>query len=211
MYKATASSGWQGVGTALVGISVGREYHEGEKLKSYLRWTNKRFQRCIIRLCDTGLWRRINPDNPQQGYATGAAWGDTWFMRNLPIIQEVFDTMPIIVRWAELLAHPNYEQSLKAIQSLYQDSPTFRDALMSDAQNYVKRNNLPQKEVFKSMDYLMEEFAIDHLMAQKQPLAHIYPGSPLVSKQVMIEQVDLSYTCIKIGFKRRKEPLPLAA
>jgi tRNA-dependent cyclodipeptide synthase len=161
--------------TAVLPISVGKEYHEGEKFIATLKSVEKRFARCDILIADT-LQRHNHED---ENRAECLYRGDEWLKRN----QSVIDSLNIpckIFRWDDCLMRPNYDSSYETILEFFESSITFRKSVKRDIIQFAVRNNKRNDiSVYqKSLNYILEELSVLlSFCVEKEYHFVVYPGS----------------------------------
>lgn len=159
--KPLKKAGNQAVTTARLDISVGMEYHEGEKLKATVDWAKNKYQKVIVSVADS--LQRYNLNN---NYALSIRLGDEWIERNKDAIEGCF-----VQRWDSILNHLFYDIGL--VKNLYVNDLAFR-LLIEDQINSLK---LVKSSKESSVEYLLEEIAGFAVLFRTQPAVDIYPGS----------------------------------
>jgi len=110
-------------------ISVGQQYHEGEKFNSSIKLVNKHFSFCNILVGDT-LQRhtlRINhPDiSVSDSYYLAKNSGEMWIERNMQYISTL--TIPHkISRWDEWLKQDKYQYYSNKVSELYNNDSKYK-------------------------------------------------------------------------------------
>jgi tRNA-dependent cyclodipeptide synthase len=183
--KVKNGAGWQGSSTARLHISVGQEYHKGEKLKATFNWVSNRFDKVIICVNDT--LQRYNLEyqgmSPEDAYRVSEIAGSKWIEENLSAIRSMNTTVQVF-RWEDWTGHPDYASKLEEVNALYQDNKTFRDEMDQEIIEYWERN----KESFSgdfdkfrelSTSYFLEETTAFFLMYDEETAVNVYPGSTL--------------------------------
>lgn len=189
--KVKNGRGWNSYSTARFQISVGQEYHEGDKFKATMQWAKHRFEKVIICVNDTLQRHNYLYDgsvlNSEQAFLKAEAAGREWLERNLFAIR----TLPNfeIYRWEEWRSLPEYEDQYKEVISLYTANSDFRDTINQEIKFFWDRKKartraqeLPDYGQFKkaSTDYLIEETVAFFLMFQEERAVDVYPGSILL-------------------------------
>lgn len=189
MLKVKNGAGWRTFDKARLQISVGQEYHEGEKFLATLSWTNERFDKVIICVNDTLQRHNLEFDGhtPDEAFALSLAAGQQWIERNSEIIHQLSNYE--LMRWEEWRTQPAYEYGLAIMKRLYKDNDSFRNEVNNEIESFwsrtLKRNDAPNAsryEDFKkhSLNYLLEECAIFQMMFARDKAVDIYPGSTLL-------------------------------
>lgn len=204
--KVKNGSGWQGSSACRLHISVGQEYHEGEKLKATFNWVSHRFERVIICVNDT-LQRynfRYQGHSSEDAYRLAEQAGSEWISRNLAEIQNI-DAKVEIFRWEDWTEHPDFKRTLQQVTERYDYDKEFKDTLDSDVLAYWERNSLKGSfEDFKKLStkYYLEETAAFFIMYDEETATNIYPGSTLLPNK--FHPNDGGFT--RIDFKRNRQP-----
>ena len=192
--KPLKKGGDQSLGVARLDISVGMEYHEGEKLKATVDWAKRRFETVIVSVADS--LQRYNLDN---NYSLSMALGDQWLARNKDIIEGCR-----VQRWDDVIQHRLYD--IGRVQDLYLRNTAFR-LLIEDQIDSLKLQKAPRDA---SVEYLLEEIAGFAVLFKTQPAIDIYPGSFLrvwdAFRQNLIPQsprILSSASTLQIGLLRR--------
>lgn len=187
--KVKNGAGWRAFDKARLQISVGQEYHEGEKLLATLSWTDERFDKLIICVNDTLQRHNFEFDGhaPDEAFALSLAAGQEWIERNSEMIRKLGNYE--LVRWENWRTDPAYEYGLTVMNRLYQNNASFRSEVDNEIENFwsrmQKRDDAPgasRYEEFRkhSLNYLLEECAIFQLMFARDKAVDIYPGSTLL-------------------------------
>lgn len=210
--KVKNGAGWRAYDQARLQISVGQEYHEGEKLLATLQWAAERFEKVIICVNDT-LQRHnfeFEGQTPAQAFATAEAAGRQWIERNFSLISRV--PRREIIRWEEWRTDPAYAAGLEIMNRLYDENRNFRTDVENEAESFwtraLKRDQAPAAERhddFKrhSTAYLLEECAVFQLMFARDRAVDIYPGSTLLPCKLGTAQDLGSRGYTRIDFRRK--------
>lgn len=194
-YKLRHSSpwNWQDFDTVRLEISVGQDYHEGEKLKTAAAWARQNFSRAVLIVGD-----RIQGYNLSivEGLSLAVAFGratrkgDEWLERN----QEAIKGMEI-TRWHDWLSNPAYPANRAAVDALYDNNLRFRDHIDNTVEGFWWRRNAPTgfNERFKklSREFLLEETAVFATSYKELGGISAYPGSFLETWEMFVnESID---------------------
>ena len=173
--------------SCLLTISVGQEYHEGDKFEATIELINKTFEQCKIMLYD-GLQRYTmtlhNPGLPDQFLNAAISEGDEWLKRNAPNYKQL-DILTEIIRWDHWLKHPDFfekkQMVIQAIQNIKEYNQAFEDTIHQYLSRYTKR--LPHGTYFNKkhayftcLSYLIEECAALCLWHETQCDYEVYPN-----------------------------------
>ena len=149
----------------IIHISVGQEYHEGEKFLSTMDLINKTFKSCTIMLCDTLQRHSLRMKHPELSedeiYNKALALGDEWLKRNSGAYKHLsIDSK--IMRWDEWLNHPDYAKYRKQIDELYNTNIDYKNKIHSTINKFLERQGLSNDEMsFKLCEaYILEECPI---------------------------------------------------
>lgn len=203
-YRAQVKShcGWQKFDRARFGISVGKEYHEGEKLKAALDWALPRFKYIEVRVSDTlQRYNLAGGDTPWNHLISRQA-GDAWLARNSHILEKVSGLH--LFRWDDVLNDPNFLASQALIDARLQSDPTFLAAVEEDVAAYAGRTG---RDLEICRAFVREELAVFNLLQDCRPAAEVYPGSFLHSRHAL--RGDFNST--RINFVRVKPRSDIAA
>ncbi len=187
--KVKNGAGWRAFDIARLQISVGQEYHEGEKLLATLDWANERFDKIIICVNDT-LQRHnfeFKGHTTDEAFALSEEAGRHWIERNLNPIRQLPNYE--IIRWEKWRTDPAYNYGLDTMKRLYTQNNIFKADVDQEIDSFwqraLKRENHPDNSDYEkfrqhSLSYLLEECAIFQLMFARDEAVDIYPGSTLL-------------------------------
>lgn len=152
---------------AVLFISVGQLYHEGSKFLATIALINKYpFVQCDIVMADTlQRFNHYGRMSEQEARILSKKSGDDWLKRNDSALS-IFKIKHKIIRWDELLLHPDYNDLKKCILKEYQINSTYTLALHSNVETYIERlqslnPGCDVKNLFKfGVEYLIEECPI---------------------------------------------------
>lgn len=210
---------WHGYKTVRLEISVGQNYHEGEKLACTINWATSRFDNVVI-LCNDTLQRynfalQVNDHSPEDFLNHTRLMGSQWIERNESSLSNV-----AIARWDDWINLPQFNRALKDAWNLYENNHQFQIAVNHSISEVYKRRlskgliSQEQHERFQSLslDYLMEETAGLALAYENFPGVSAYPGSFLemwrmfVGRPIEGPLKGLSNAhCIRIDFDRKNQ------
>lgn len=179
---------WHQKTACILPISLGHNYHEGEKLESLFYWANKRFDTLIINLGDT-LHRH---NLMRSGYSAEDAFrqslqlGEEWLVRNTPLMERQINKPCIMTRWSDWIFNPEYNDLEAAMRQHYEESENFRQALHSDINRFNNRQETDAATKIsdnivcaKSVDYLLEEATVNILIARQYQPIRAYPADDM--------------------------------
>lgn len=155
----------------LLAISVGQASQEGDRLLGTLEKISANFKTCTILIADTLQRHNYEETHDQEkAYQAAKKHGDIWLhthQKYLDIINFPFK----IIRWDQILNHPDYPTYLQKIDDLYATSDMFKDAVDQTAFNYACKHKRPINK-----KYILEECA--QLLLMKNNIFNflIYPS-----------------------------------
>ncbi len=179
-----AGTNWQDYDTARLEISVGQDYHTGEKLKAEIEWAKARFDRVVILVNDTlQRFNLVFEDGllPEEAFTRALSAGDEWIDAH----SDLFAGCEL-VRWEEWLAHPGYQATRAQCDDLYHGNEAFREALYTTIESVWHRRSgsgsyregMNRQDFFDlSLEYLLEETACLALAYRDYPGISFYPGT----------------------------------
>ena len=155
-------------------ISVGQEYHEGEKFEATIDLINHfKFAQCHIMIGDSLQRYNMCIDgfyDIEKAHIQANKLGDEWLERNFQFYSRL--QMPYeIIRWDTWLNHPDYKKHREAVNYLYDHDEDYRQAFARSIDKFLTRyqkhaQELGRKQIdyekaFKlCLEYLQEECAI---------------------------------------------------
>lgn len=217
--KVKNGAGWQDFENTRLQISVGQEYHEGEKLRATFNWVAERFDKIIICVNDT--LQRFNHEfsgmTEEEAFLRAESEGREWIERN----QKMWRHLPNVkvMRWDDWKKDPSYEERLAEVTDRYLDDEKFRAEVDSEILSFWQRrikagdSQFDDFEKFKkfSKAYLLEEIAVFPIMFEKNEAVDIYPGSTLLPCKLN-DVTSLGYRgYTRIDFKRNSQQIPQVA
>ncbi|MGD9108289.1 MAG: hypothetical protein PVI75_03870 [Gammaproteobacteria bacterium] len=149
----------------IIHISVGQEYHEGEKFIATMDLINRTFKSCTIMLCDTLQRHSLRIKYPELSddelYNKALALGDEWLKRN-SCAYKYLSIDSKIMRWDEWLNHDEYTKYRKQIDELYKNDAEYRNKIHATINKFLERQGLlNDKMSFKLCEtYILEECPI---------------------------------------------------
>lgn len=186
--KVKNGAGWRAFDTARIHISVGQQYHEGEKFKATVDWAKDRFERVIICVNDT--LQRHNMEEimtPAEAFLAAEAAGREWIERNISQIRRL--PRYEIKRWEEWRSHADYQDELDRMVNAYHNNPAFTRQVEEEVQAFWDRHKKHDPALSEdgfaafrthSTTYLLEECAAFQIMFCRNKGVDIYPGSTLL-------------------------------
>ncbi|WP_433463982.1 tRNA-dependent cyclodipeptide synthase [Spirillospora sp. CA-128828] len=162
-------------------VSIGQAYHEGDKLRATVDWVNRHagrpFRQCTIVLADS--LHRHNLQGPHS-WSEARATGDSWLNRNSRSLTGLIIPHRI-VRWDDLLQHPEFPAIHARMNHLVVTNPAFANALHVMTEDWLSRrppNARSAGEEFteRVQRYVLEEISAIAVMELEIPAAICYPG-----------------------------------
>lgn len=191
--QCTAS--WQDFSMARAQISVGQDYHEGDKLAALAGWLAPRFD--VVHICVNDTLQRFGRmiDHEDIDEDTARAWaerdGQEWRTRNGHLF-----TAPHVrlIHWDHWLDNPRFAATLDQISHLYDHNREFTHAIDGNIQALWERRRrqdparYPAAKFLRfatlSRRYLLEEIAAFSLMYEDQIAIDVYPGTTIFAALV---------------------------
>jgi tRNA-dependent cyclodipeptide synthase len=199
--KLIRGGGYDRFDTARLCISVGQEYHEGEKLKAAFDWAANRFQHVIISVADTLQRHNINATD---AHAEALKRGDAWLNRN----EDAFKLLKNheVQRWDMWLNHRDYPTMHQCIKQLYRQHAGFRHDIDITASSFAEKHATASEAC---RQYLLEETAVFAIQHAETAAVDVYPGTLSIWERFRhqhIEGVPQGLTqrhFTRIGFVRK--------
>ncbi|MGA8499761.1 MAG: hypothetical protein WB764_30060 [Xanthobacteraceae bacterium] len=209
--RVKTGAGWRRHGRVRLMISVGKEYHEGAKLKAAVDWINRNPTIREVHVSVNDHLQRHNlvaaGMSEQRAGAVALAEGVRWMERNAGILAEIKAAGWYTTRWRDWFDRPDFAARLAALSEYARadagrarahGSPpdrSFDDALDADARALAERRvkrgepiaNL-ERLIVHSRDYVREELAVFAMQAAERPAAEVYPGSNLQSAMYLLDK-----------------------
>lgn len=175
---------WQSYEMVGLGISVGKDAHEGEDFAAAAQMIVATNKPCLIRLSDTLQRHNLMA----QGMDAGEAWqrsrelGTAWLKRNESVLA-TFDPEPRVIRWDSVILLPEFNDVLAAFVRLSSEHADFSSALNDDVSLFLSRRAFASRTEEQisaacSRAFLLEELAGQTLIGRQYSYAGFYPGKP---------------------------------
>jgi len=176
-----------------LGISLGKEAHEGANLRAALRWIANTGKPCIIDLSDTLQRHNFVADgmSEEEAFRFTRQRGDDWLERNKDSIS-LLPCSPIIVRWNDLLFLEEFFLVQAEFLKLAQTDQQLKSSIEEDVRSFCdRRANLSSEERARfekcSKDFILEEMAGHTLLSRQYDYAVLYPSCGLKSLKLLRE------------------------
>lgn len=185
---------WQAFTVARAQISIGQDYHEGEKLAALSAWLAPRFESVDICVNDTLQRFSLMFDHDiarDAAFATALHDGDTWLARNGALF-----TAPHVnlIRWNRWLEDSRFADTHAKIATLYQSNTEFHHAIDGNIQSLWERRLRLYPGRYEparflhfaelSRQYLLEEISAFSLMYTDKTAIDVYPGTTIFAALV---------------------------
>ncbi|MFJ5595217.1 tRNA-dependent cyclodipeptide synthase [Streptomyces noursei] len=172
---------------AILLVSVGQRYHEGDKLRATVELVNRsEFKQLTIAVADTLQRSNYIDASPEQAYARSLREGDEWLERNDKILGQL--SVPNeVLRWDEALKDPDYPQFRQRIERAYAEIAEYRQAVDSTIKKFIDRlaARAPEADTEKAfkgcLEYLIEECPIIMPMWAHQGYDHVIYPQPMTA------------------------------
>jgi tRNA-dependent cyclodipeptide synthase len=132
-----------------LGVSMGNPNFSGDKLKALVAWVATNDKNLTVQLTDS-----LNHHNNGGDRAAARAMGDAWLGENAAALATVSYSL---VRWDDLLTHPDYPTAHAQVQQLYEQDGEFAAALNEAAIGFASRDKGRTTDQF--IGYALEEAA----------------------------------------------------
>jgi tRNA-dependent cyclodipeptide synthase len=198
---------------ASVEISTSNKYCTGDYLVAQLEWARDQFADFQFAIGDTlQIHNYVVLGHPRLGWLEEdvahkecVIEGDEWITANEPAIRWVLGVRPFwFARWDDLLAKPQVQANLAALNHLDETDAMLHDLVRQDVTGYVARRHGAVEltdEQWRRLDrHVLEELAVyQYQAAPGQDLVSIYPGS----NQLPLRPKYLNETRLPEELKRR--------
>ncbi|MEX2939924.1 hypothetical protein [Serratia fonticola] len=204
--------------SAILLVSVGQKYHEGDKLAATVELINaSQFKFCTIAVADTLQRHNDLMTTPERARTATYTAGSDWLKRNAEILNGL--TVPFTVyRWDEALSDPLTAGLHDVISDAYGTNPTYRDAINATISTFVERIIKRDRQAdtalaFKScLNYLLEECPIIMPLWAAQGCDFIIYPQPMTSAMhathlyFVADQYPEKSQWLSLKFKKRALP-----
>lgn len=181
--RVDACPAWRDYRTVTLGMCMGNENWEGEKLVAVLEWVSRHFDFIRIALSDT-LGRHnfvMRGMEPAEALWQALRQGDDWLERNTKFLKACGKPYGV-VRWDHWRKHPEYEATHEEFKFLASNERQLADAVDREAAAFADR--LAKRGLASSGDifahcraYLIEELAGTTLRARAiERSCRVYPA-----------------------------------
>jgi len=206
---------WQKFDTVRMEISVGQEYHEGDKLRSAMDWARENFSKRVLIIGDAPqrynlMFTQKISEEEAYGIAMGA--GEAWLARNK---QFLHDTE--ITHWDEWRNQASYNTVQEQVINLYNTDDDFYRTIQGAISGVWLRRyagSTHNKDEFYSLSqqYLLEETAVFAVAYEAIGGISAYPGDFLKIWEMFIHANGNHIPpglrkahCARISFEKKRE------
>jgi tRNA-dependent cyclodipeptide synthase len=194
---------------ARLNISVGQEYHEGDKFQAVCDWVSRHFNQSVVNICDSLQRHNLEATGiePKQAHKMAIANGDAWIERNRQSIESLPNVQ--IIRWDDWRQGAYWDYALDKARKLYENDKKFQSICRDTAHSFIsKRTFANEQDQKRALDYstryIMEEVAFS-LVSSFDDVADIYPGTfPPIFDYMRENGIPSPVSMTKLSFKRRK-------
>lgn len=187
-------AGWRKHNRVRLMISVGKEYHEGQKLVAVVNWINRNPEIKEVHISVNDTLQRHNHEaaglSKEQAGLVARSEGSQWIARNAGILDDI-RAVKFYTRWDEWFDKPDFRTTLQELLAQAKADPAFGAAMAQDAQSLAERKTrrgeaVPSSLVAHSQNYIEEEMAVFAMQTAALPAAEVYPGSNLLGADYML-------------------------
>ncbi len=203
---------------ALLLVSVGKTYHEAEKLAATVERVNiAGFGKCIVAVADTLQRHNCIGGSASEKHLQSQQEGDQWIARNSSILAKL--AMPQeIIRWDDLLNRSDYHRYHHMVIHEYYTNPDYRAAIDETIGTFAARSGLAkgmdhfEETFFKCLFYILEECPIIMPMWADDGVDFIVYPKPMTAAMSRTREIFVepdrsnSVNWLSIKFKKRSSP-----
>ncbi len=192
-YKAKPRQMMSGSDCAVLGISVGQEYHEGDKFGAALEFAHNRFDRVVVAVSDASQRYKMAIDGTPLELADkiATAAGSAWILRQTDALDEY---KPEITRWNDWRFHPECQALQDEYRVSIEENSDLAASVEQDIDRFLAKKS-PNVSLALAREYcrafLIEELAVHTLQAKAYGGVRLYPGQQLHTKQLIRENTAL--------------------
>lgn len=187
---------WQDFDTARLQISVGQEYHEGDKMVATLDWLRSRFP--FSQICVNDTLQRFNlmfednlglPEALKISRERGQIWAQKYGDESKR------HESSEIIHWDFWLGQSDYTVTRDMINDIYRDHEEFRNLISQNIEDIWARRRVKKPEIYTderyheffalSCEYLLEEISVFSMMFENRRAIDIYPGTTIFAATIL--------------------------
>lgn len=187
---------WQKFDTARLQISVGQEYHEGDKMVATLDWLRARFS--VSQICVNDTLQRFNlmfeenldlPEALRVSRERGQLWAQKYGAESRK------HESSEMVHWDFWLDQADYTLTRGMINDLYHDHEEFKNLISRNIEDIWARRRVKKPEIYTddryheffdlSCEYLLEEISVFSMMFENKLAIDIYPGTTIFAATIL--------------------------
>lgn len=191
-----STDSWQRFDVSRLQISVGQDYHEGEKLRATLGWLKARFS--VVKVCVNDTLQRFNLMfeeglDSAEAYKVCRQSGLAWADKYKADIEN--NKSADMVHWDFWLNHAGYPLVRKKIDGLYLGNSEFRGLIDQNIHEIWSRRSAKKPEIYSetrfqeffdlSRQYLLEEISVFSMMFENERAIDVYPGTTIFAATVL--------------------------
>ena len=216
-------AGWRRFNRIRLLISVGHEYHEGQKLEAIVDWINRNPSIEEVHISVNDLLQRHNfiaaGVSEQEAISIALAEGGLWIARNGEVLSKIHAKKQM-TRWKDWFGTPDFLAALSALLAYKEQDSLFQETLKIDSCALAARKDqrgegIPTHFIEQSQSYIEEEMAVFAIQSARLPAAEVYPGSNLQAadylSSINVQQLPLPIRSLasryftRVDFARKKE------
>jgi hypothetical protein len=152
--------------TALLLVSVGKEYHEGIKLSCTIDKINQSgFGSCVIAVADTLQRHNYYTNVASDNYRRSLDCGTEWIRNNNEHLSKL-KMKSKVLRWDECLHRKEFKHYYDKIVNEYYSNENYRQSINETIGVFAERNNIVKGTTeyenifYRSLFYILEECPI---------------------------------------------------
>ncbi|MFI2074869.1 tRNA-dependent cyclodipeptide synthase [Streptomyces triculaminicus] len=172
---------------AILLVSVGQRYHEGDKLRATVELVNRSgFKQLTIAVADTLQRTNYLHLSPEEAYERALREGDEWLERNEKVLGQLSVSNEVL-RWDETLQDPEYGAFRERVERAYAEDPGYRAAVDATIGKFIDRLTARDPEAdtelaFRNcLSYLIEECPIIMPMWAHQGYDYVIYPQPMTA------------------------------
>ena len=179
---------WRNNDNVVLGVSLHNPNLTGDRFLKVIDWVNEQpnFKRCYIDFADTlnrHNYMLIDGIDESAAYDKAHKFGKKWLQTN----QKHLDTLNIpyqILHWDRWLKNPMFFERFQKLKDVYQSYKPFKKAVDSSIQEFFNRrgvnaSHILPKEYFHSVNFILEEIAVDTVIYDSMKAAYVYPAKEM--------------------------------
>ncbi|MEQ1976919.1 hypothetical protein [Xenorhabdus sp. SGI240] len=203
--------------TVLLLISVGKEYHEGEKISATIDKINQSgFGKCIIAVADSLQRHNCSTGTASDNYQYSLTKGNEWLKNNAGTLSNLKIPNEII-RWDVYLKREDYKYYYDSILNEYYSNEHYRSCINETINVFAERNNIKYGTAeyegifYRSLFYILEECPVIMPMWANDGINFIiYPkqmtAAMCKTREIFVEKSHNEYVnWLSLKFKKKSQ------